>query len=47
MKRYEKPALRRLGTLSALTMGMNGSCPDGGGQNDTQFGGMGECGVSG
>lgn len=42
MMRYEKPALRRLGALSLLTMGMNGSCPDGMGQNDTQLGGMSE-----
>ena len=39
MKQYERPTLRRLGTLSVLTMGMNGSCPDGGSQNITQLGG--------
>lgn len=30
---YEKPALRALGTFTELTLGMNGSCPDGGGLN--------------
>lgn len=43
---YTTPTLRRLGTLSALTMGMNGSCPDGNGNNN-QLGGMSDCGVSG
>lgn len=41
MKRYERPALRRFGSLSVLTMGMNGSCPDGGSPapiNDNQKG---------
>ncbi len=33
MKQYEKPALRRLGSLSTLTMGMSGSIPDGNSQN--------------
>jgi hypothetical protein len=44
---YAKPELRALGTLSGLTMGQNGSCPDGGGLNNTQLGGMSDCGVSG
>ena len=45
---YSKPELRSLGTLTGLTMGMNGSCPDGfGNDNDTQLGGMSTCGVSG
>jgi hypothetical protein len=45
---YQKPELRALGTLTSLTMGQNGSCPDGGGQNNnTQLGGMSDCGVSG
>lgn len=44
---YERPQLRALGTLSALTMGMNGSCPDGGSQSVTQVGGMSTCGRSG
>jgi hypothetical protein len=44
---YERPRLRALGTLSGLTMGMGGSCPDGGGLNNTQLGGMSTCGVSG
>ena len=43
--RYEAPLLRSLGTLAGLTMGMNGSCPDGNGQNN-QLGGMSNCGVS-
>lgn len=33
MKKYEKPDLRRLGTLNTLTMGMSGSIPDGASQN--------------
>ena len=36
---YETPILRVLGTFSGLTMGQNGSCPDGGGRNNTQLGG--------
>lgn len=46
---YKKPELRVLGTLSELTLGMNGSCPDGGGRNNTQLGGGLEtgCGKSG
>ena len=46
MKSYEKPQLRRLGSLASLTLGMNGSCPDGNG-NSSQLGGMGGCGSSG
>lgn len=45
-KAYERPRLRELGTLSGLTMGMNGSCPDGASLNPNQLGGMSECGVS-
>ena len=52
---YEAPHLRALGTLSGLTMGMNGSCPDGGSRNIDQKGGgldndpgdPGTCGSSG
>ena len=44
---YSKPELRSLGSLAALTLGQNGSCPDGGGHNNTQLGGMSTCGVSG
>lgn len=33
MKKYQKPVLRELGGLNALTMGMNGSIPDGASQN--------------
>ena len=44
---YRTPVLRELGTLSSLTLGQNGSCPDGGGLNSTQLGGMSTCGVSG
>jgi hypothetical protein len=44
---YATPELRRLGSLSGLTMGQNGSCPDGGSLNNTQLGGMSTCGVSG
>ncbi len=43
---YRTPKLRRLGSLSSLTLGMNGSCPDGNGNNN-QLGGMSTCGVSG
>ena len=46
-KSYSKPELRRLGSFSQLTLGMGGSCPDGGGLNNTQLGGMSNCGVSG
>ncbi len=45
---YEKPALRALGTFTELTLGMNGSCPDGlGNNNNAQLGGMSSCGISG
>lgn len=44
--KYQKPQLRNLGSLASLTLGMNGSCPDGMDNNVTQLGGMGECGVS-
>lgn len=44
---YETPVLRELGSFSELTLGMGGSCPDGGGFNDNQLGGMSDCGVSG
>jgi hypothetical protein len=44
---YSTPELKVLGSLAALTLGQNGSCPDGGGHNDTQLGGMSDCGVSG
>lgn len=43
---YRRPQLRALGTLSGLTMGMNGSCPDGGSFNNIQLGGMSYCGQS-
>ncbi len=33
---YETPVLRVLGTFGGLTMGVGGSCPDGGGRNNTQ-----------
>ncbi len=36
---YETPVLKALGTFVGLTMGQNGSCPDGGGRNATQRGG--------
>jgi hypothetical protein len=29
--RYSTPELKFLGSLAALTLGQNGSCPDGGG----------------
>ena len=44
---YEKPALRALGSFTELTLGMNGSCPDGGGLNNQSLGGMGVCSMSG
>ena len=46
---YQTPELRVLGTLSELTLGQNGSCPDGGGLNNTQLGGgfTPGCGKSG
>jgi hypothetical protein len=43
---YREPSLRFLGTLADLTLGNNGSCPDGNGDND-QVGGASDCGVSG
>ncbi|MET0902460.1 MAG: lasso RiPP family leader peptide-containing protein [Acidimicrobiales bacterium] len=46
---YEKPELRSLGTFSELTLGMNGSCPDGFGNTSSsasQLGGMSLCGRS-
>lgn len=36
---YQTPELRVLGTLGGLTMGVGGSCPDGGARNNTQLGG--------
>ncbi len=36
---YQTPRLRLLGTFSGLTMGVGGSCPDGGARNVTQLGG--------
>ncbi len=44
---YKTPTLKRFGTLSSLTLGQGGSCPDGGGMNVTQVGGMSDCGQSG
>ena len=43
---YETPELRVLGTFTGLTMGTGGSCPDGGGRNNTQHGG-GDVGLPG
>ncbi len=43
---YNTPTLKRFGTLSSLTLGQGGSCPDGN-TNVTQMGGMSECGTSG
>lgn len=37
---YSKPELRSLGSLAALTLGNNGSCPDGNGENDQVGGGF-------
>lgn len=42
---YETPTLQALGSFSELTLGMNGSCPDGNG-NSSQLGGMSDCGQS-
>ena len=39
MKTYTTPELRRLGSFASLTLGVGGSCPDGGGRNNTQLGG--------
>ena len=36
---YTTPELRGLGSFASLTLGQNGSCPDGGGRNSTQRGG--------
>ena len=36
---YSTPELRVLGSFAGLTMGNNGSCPDGGGENDQLGGG--------
>lgn len=36
---YTPPVLRSLGSLAELTLGMGGSCLDGGGRNNTQLGG--------
>ena len=43
---YKTPTLKRFGTLSSLTLGQGGSCPDGN-TNVTQMGGMSSCGQSG
>lgn len=37
--KYSTPELRPLGSFASLTMGQNGSCPDGNGRNNTQLGG--------
>ncbi len=37
--RYFTPELRNFGTFAGLTKGVGGSCPDGGGRNNTQLGG--------
>lgn len=39
MRYAQGPELRLLGTLTSLTMGENGSCPDGNAHNNTQNGG--------
>ena len=36
---YSTPQLRDLGSLSYLTLGQNGSSPDGNSRNNTQLGG--------
>ncbi len=36
---YTTPELRMLGSFASLTLGVNGSCPDGGGRNVVQLGG--------
>lgn len=36
MRAYNTPELRTLGSFASLTLGNNGSCPDGGGRNNTQ-----------
>ena len=36
---YTTPRLESLGSLASLTLGMGGSCLDGGSRNNTQLGG--------
>lgn len=36
MRAYHTPELRVLGSFASLTLGNNGSCPDGGGRNNDQ-----------
>jgi hypothetical protein len=36
MRAYDTPELRVLGSFASLTLGNNGSCPDGGGRNNDQ-----------
>ncbi len=36
---YVTPELRSLGSFASLTLGQNGSCPDGNGRNVNQLGG--------
>ena len=38
--RYMTPELRELGSFASLTLGNNGSCPDGNGENDQVGGGV-------
>ena len=40
MEEYITPEVRMLGTFAGLTMGNNGSCPDGNGENDQVGGGV-------
>jgi len=50
---YATPMLRELGSFSSLTLGNNGSCPDGNAPADQRGGGvvggpgLTSCGVSG
>jgi hypothetical protein len=44
---YKTPVLRSLGSLTSLTLGQNGSCPDGGGLNAGRIGGASTCNVKG
>ena len=37
--KYTTPTLTSLGSLASLTLGMGGSCLDGGAMNNTQLGG--------
>ncbi len=37
--KYTTPALTNLGSLASLTLGMGGSCLDGGARNNNQLGG--------